>query len=126
MEQATPNVVVQPADKEKIRGIWKVALILAVVTAIEYVFAFTMSKGMLLNVIFVTLTIVKAAFIVSEFMHLGHEVKSLMYSIVLPMLFIIWLIVALVNLEGSAIKDARGTTDATEPAGNVEHVDEGH
>ena len=125
MEQVYSNVEVKPADPEKIKGIWKVALILAVVTAIEYVFAFTMSKGMLLNVIFVSLTIVKAGFIVSEFMHLGHEVKSLMASILLPMIFIIWLIVALVNIEGSAIKDGRGTEDVTHPA-KVEHNDDGH
>ena len=124
MEQVS-NIEVQPADPEKIKGIWKVAGILAIVTFIEYVFAFTMSKGMTLNVIFVLLTIVKAAFIVSEFMHLGHEVKSLMFSIILPMVFIVWLIVALVNLEGGAIKDARGVVDVTGPA-DVEHVDDGH
>jgi len=125
MEQVS-NIVVQPADKEKIRGIWKVALYLAIITAIEYVFAFTMAKGMLLNIIFVSLTIVKAFFIVSEFMHLGHEVKGLIYSIILPMMFVIWLIQALVNMEGAAIKSARGTQDATTPAAGVEHVDDGH
>ena len=111
MEQLTSNVVVQPVDKAKIRGIWRVALILAIVTAIEYAFAFAMDAGMLRTVIFIGLTIVKAWFIVSEFMHLGHEVKGLIYSIILPMMFIIWLIVALVNLEGGAIKEARGVVD---------------
>lgn len=125
MEQVS-NVVVQPASKEKIRGIWKVALYLAIITGIEYIFAFTMSKGMLLNVIFVSLTLVKAFYIVSEFMHLGHEVKGLIYSIILPMMFIIWLIQALVNMEGAAVKSARGTQDATTPAAAVEHVDESH
>ena len=124
MEQDS-NIVVIPADKEKIRGIWKVALILAVITGIEYVFAFNMPKGMILNAIFVCLTIVKAFFIVSEFMHLGHEVKGLIYTIILPMMFVLWLIVALVNIEGSAVKDARGTIDASEPAA-VEHLDESH
>ncbi|MFT7380834.1 MAG: cytochrome c oxidase subunit 4 [Roseivirga sp.] len=123
MEQ-TVNVVVQPLDKEKIRGIWKVALILAVITFIEYIFAFYMDAGTLRNVIFVGLTIVKAFYIVSEFMHLGHEVKGLIYSVILPMLFIIWLIVALVNLEGGAVKSSRGTVDYV-PAGS-EQVDDAH
>jgi cytochrome c oxidase subunit IV len=35
-------------------------------------------------------------------MHLGHEVPVLIYSIVLPLVFIVWLVVALMN-EGSAI-----------------------
>lgn len=124
MEQAT-TIQVQPADREKIRGIWKVALYMLIITGVEYVFAFTMDAGMLRSVIFVTLTIVKAFYIVSEFMHLGHEVKGLMYSIILPMIFIIWLIVALVNLEGAAIKDSRGITDYEGPAG-TEQVGPGH
>ena len=53
MEQATTNVQVQPVDKAKIWGIWKVALILAVVTGIEHVFAFQMEAGALRNVIFI-------------------------------------------------------------------------
>lgn len=121
MEQATSNIQVQPADKSVIWGIWKVAIILAVVTGIEYVFAFTMDAGFLRSTIFVALTIVKAFYIVSEFMHLGHEVKGLIYSIILPMMFIIWLIVALVNMEGAAVKESRGITDY-EPAGS-EQVD---
>ena len=122
MEQATSNIQVEPADKSVIWGIWKVAIILAVITGIEYVFAFTMDAGFARSTIFVALTIVKAFYIVSEFMHLGHEVKGLIYSIILPMMFVIWLIVALVNLEGAAVKDSRGTTDY-EPAG-TEQMDD--
>ena len=124
MEQATTNVQVQPVDRAKIMGIWKVAGILALITAIEYVFAFSMDAGTLRSVIFIGLTIVKAFYIVSEFMHLGHEVKGLIYSIILPMMFIIWLIVALVNLEGAAIKDSRGIVDYE--GNSTEHVDDSH
>lgn len=123
MEQ-TVNVVVQPVDKAKIRGIWKIAGILAIITIIEYGFAFGMEAGTLRNVIFVGLTIVKAFYIVSEFMHLGHEVKGLIYSVILPMIFIVWLIVALVNLEGGAVKSSRGIVDYA-PAGS-EQVDDAH
>lgn len=124
MEQTT-NVQVQPVDKAKIWGIWKVAIILAVITAIEYVFAFQMEAGMARTVIFIVLTIFKAFFIVAEFMHLGHEVKGLIYSIILPMIFILWLIVALVNLEGAAIKESRGVVDY-EGGAATEHVDDSH
>lgn len=125
MEQVASNVVVQPADKKKIWGIWKVALFMAGITAIEYVLAFTMDAGMLRSGIFIGLTIWKAFYIVSEFMHLGHEVKGLMYSVVLPMIFILWLIIALVNLEGAAVKKAKGVVDVDQPA-QVEHVEKGH
>ena len=117
-------MVVQPVDKNKIKGIWRIAGYLAIITLIEYGFAFGMPAGLLRNVIFVGLTIVKAAFIVSEFMHLGHEVKGLMYSVLLPMVFIVWLIVALVELEGGAVKSSRGTVDY-HPAGS-EQVDDSH
>ncbi len=122
MEQATTNVQVQPVDRDKIIGIWKVAGILAFITAIEYVFAFKMDAGTLRSAIFIGLTIMKAFYIVSEFMHLGHEVKGLIYSIILPMMFVIWLIVALVNLEGASIKGSRGTVDY-EPTG-TEQMDD--
>ncbi|OEK05297.1 cytochrome C oxidase subunit IV family protein [Roseivirga misakiensis] len=124
MEQTTTNVVVQPAQKSVIRGIWKIALFMALITAVEYLFAFLMDAGTLRSIIFIGLTIWKAFFIVSEFMHLGHEVKGLMYSVVLPMIFIVWLIVALVNLEGAAVKDARGIVDVDQPS--TEHVESDH
>jgi cytochrome c oxidase subunit IV len=96
------NVVVQPADKSRIWGIWKIAIVLAVVTGIEYVFAFTLDRGPLLVSIFVGLTLVKAFFIVGEFMHLKHEVKVLIWSVLLPLIFVVWLIIALL-VEGGSI-----------------------
>ena len=98
MEQVV-NVEVQPVNKKKVKKLWKIALILGVVTAIEFVLAFSMPRGYLLYAVFVGLTLIKAYYIVSEFMHLKHEVKSLIWSILLPTIFVIWLIVALI-VEG--------------------------
>lgn len=91
-----PEVTVLPPDTEKIRHLWKVALILGVITAFEFLIAFTMPHGALKTSIFVLMTIVKAAYIVGEFMHLRHEVKVLMWSIILPMIFVVWMLVAFV------------------------------
>lgn len=98
------EVVVKPADKEKIRKIWKVALILAIVTACEFAVAFMLPPEYrtLKIVTFIIMTIVKAFYIVAEFMHLGHEVKSLIYSILIPMAFVVWLLIALI-VEGGSI-----------------------
>jgi cytochrome c oxidase subunit IV len=52
------------------------------------------------------MTIVKATYIVGEFMHLKYEVKVLIWSIVIPMIFVIWMLVAFVY-EGMAIYDVR-------------------
>lgn len=97
------HVVVQPVDKAKVRLFLKVTLILFVVTAIEFVIAFTIAPGLFKTSIFIALTIVKAFYIVSEFMHLGHEAKTLIWSILLPLIFVVWLIIALIYQGGEVL-----------------------
>ncbi len=104
--EETKHIQVIPEDKEKTKKIWRVAGLLAVVTLIEYVFAFTMARGILLVAIFLGLTVVKAFYIVAEFMHLKHEQKTLIWSIIGPLILIVWLIIALM-FEGNAIFDVR-------------------
>ncbi len=101
MEQEN-QITVQPVDKAKINKIWRVAGILGLVTAIEFVIAFTVNAGGAKTFLFVALTIVKAFYIVAEFMHLGHERKSLIMSILLPLVFVIFLIFIL-WYQGTAI-----------------------
>lgn len=88
------------------RQIWKVFIILSVLTALEFVIAFTMPHGTLKVFIFVGMTIIKAFYIVGEFMHLKHETKSLIWSIMIPIIFVVWLLSALI-LEGGSIFEAR-------------------
>lgn|SRR5690606_23649010 len=97
---------VMPRDKEKIKRIWKVAGILLFLTLVEFVFAFTMTRGWLLYTIFVALTLVKASYIMMEFMHLKDEAKTLFWSIFLPMILLVWLIAALLK-EGIEIFQVR-------------------
>jgi cytochrome c oxidase subunit IV len=52
------------------------------------------------------MTIVKAFYIVGEFMHLKHEVKSLIWAALLPCIFVVWLLIALIT-EGGSIFDLR-------------------
>lgn len=110
MHQEEPHheVVVKPPDKAKIRKIWMTALILAVITALEFLVAFTVPLEMEMTrvVIFVGMTIVKAAYIVGEFMHLRYEAKVLIWSILIPMIFIVWMLVAFIY-EGISIFDVR-------------------
>lgn len=108
MQEETQQVTVQPVDKQKIRKIWRTAGILALVTAAEFIVAFSIPLEMeqLRIWIFVLMTIVKAFYIVAEFMHLKYEVKVLIWSILIPCIFIVWLLVALIY-EGVAIFDTR-------------------
>lgn len=97
---------VQPRDPAKIKHVLIVTLKLAFFTAVEFVLAFTMSRGPILTSIFVFLTLVKTFYIVGEFMHLKYEVKILKWAIILPTLFIMWLILAML-LEANHVHAVR-------------------
>jgi cytochrome c oxidase subunit IV len=102
LQENRQSLEVLPRNKEKIKKIWKVAGILLFLTLIEFVFAFTMERGMLLYAIFIGLTLVKAGYIMMEFMHLKDEAKVLIWSIMLPLIFLVWLVLALMR-EGADI-----------------------
>ena len=82
--------------------IWKTFFVLVGITAVEFVFVFLMEPSTLRNSIFIVLTIMKAFFIVAEFMHLKHETKGLIWTILVPMSLLVWLLVALIT-EGSYV-----------------------
>jgi cytochrome c oxidase subunit IV len=92
--------------------IWKVFWILLIITAVEVVLGIIKPTVLtenfligtsLLNLTFIIMTIVKAAYIVMEFMHLGDEVKGLKLTILLPCIVLIpYLLFILIN-EGNYI-----------------------
>ncbi|UYZ63322.1 cytochrome C oxidase subunit IV family protein [Hymenobacter weizhouensis] len=89
--------------------IWKTFWIISAITALEFLIAYIMPASTLRNSIFIILTIFKAFFIVAEFMHLKHETKGLIWTILIPMALLIWLLVALVtegNYLGETIQNA--------------------
>ncbi|TVP50988.1 MAG: hypothetical protein EA341_06340 [Mongoliibacter sp.] len=102
IDENKSTLEVTPRNEEKIKKIWKTAGILLILTSIEFVFAFTLPRGLLLYAIFIGLTIWKAKYIMMEFMHLGDEAKPLFYSIIVPLIFLVWLVIALMR-EGSDI-----------------------
>jgi cytochrome c oxidase subunit IV len=106
--QQTAQVTVLPPDRAKIKKLWMTALIMGIVTALEFAVAFMVPHEYkdARVWIFITMTIVKAGYIVGEFMHLRYEVKVLFWSILIPLIFIVWMLVAFVY-EGIAISNAR-------------------
>tara|TARA_B110000495_G_C22982330_1_gene577592 strand:+ start:311 stop:637 length:327 start_codon:yes stop_codon:yes gene_type:complete len=89
--------------------IWKVFWILLVVTAVEVALGIIKPGFLvenqflgtkLLNHIFIVLTIVKAAYIVLSFMHLGHERKSLKWTILIPPIILIPYLLFILLTEG--------------------------
>ena len=107
MEETT-HVQPQTVDKAKIRKIWMTAGYMALITALEFLVAFTLPLEMATTriAIFILMTIVKAFYIVAEFMHLKYEVKVLVWSILIPTVFIIWMLIAFIY-EGAAIYEIR-------------------
>jgi caa(3)-type oxidase subunit IV len=102
IQQNKSTLEVHPRNEDKIKKIWKTAGILLAITVVEFIMAFTMDRGLLLYFLFIALTIWKARYIMLEFMHLGDEVKPLFYAIIVPLIFLVWLLIALAK-EGSDI-----------------------
>ena len=77
----------------------KVTIILSVLTIIELVLGFWMigmeSEGLRLAIkgAIIILMLAKAFYIVGYFMHLKHEIKNLIMTIVVPLALFIWFII---------------------------------
>ncbi len=82
--------------------IWRVFWILLLVTIFEVAISFTGISKTILLYTFITLTIVKAYFIVFYFMHLKFEATALKFSLLLPFVLIIYLIIIAIY-EGIAL-----------------------
>lgn len=92
--------------------IWKVFILLSIVTTIEvilgiykpHVLFYNHLLGMnLLNWIFYALTIYKAYYIVWAFMHMEGEKASLRWSVVLPVIFLVMYLLFILLVEGNYI-----------------------
>jgi cytochrome c oxidase subunit IV len=99
------------SDNSKV--IWRTFWILLGITMVELVLAFLhLYAGFLpkfiLNGLFLILTLAKAFYIVAEFMHLRHELKNLIMTVVVPMTIFIWFILAFL-WEGSSYRNLRDT-----------------
>ena len=91
--------------EEKIRGVYKGLILLGVVTLIEVAVSL-FGKGhlgfeptstvilALVGIALVVLSLYKAYFIIYEFMHMGHEVKGLRLSVLMPTLLLVWAVIA--------------------------------
>ena len=97
------------AKGKKIRKrIWVVTGILTAITIVEVLMGAFIKQDTgiwpFVKWAFIIMTVVKAAYIVLEFMHLGDERKNLKYVILIPyIVFIIYLMILMVYSEGPAV-----------------------
>jgi cytochrome c oxidase subunit IV len=94
----------------------KVTIILSVLTIIELVLGFWMigitSEALRLAIkgAIIILMMAKAFYIVAYFMHLKHELKNLIMTIVVPLGLFIWFIIAFL-WDGNSFRNLRNTYD---------------
>ena len=86
------------ASKKQIGRLMKVTVILSVITIVEVFLGLQgASWGVPHSVtasLFLIMTILKAAYIVKVFMHLGDELNNLVLTVLIPLALFIWFIIA--------------------------------
>lgn len=120
MENAHSTSAHHGAEKDfSTKAIWKTFRILLYITIFELILAIGYYEidfsnkelvKSILNGVFIILTLAKAFFIVAEFMHLGHEIKNLIMTIVVPLLLFVWFIAAFL-WDGDSYKNLRNQYD---------------
>lgn len=84
-------------SRAQVKKIWKVFWILLVVTIAEVAVGMFFSEqlpGYIKAIYFLAATILKAAYIVAVFMHLGDELKNFIASVLIPLFLFVWFIIA--------------------------------
>ncbi len=110
-------------DAGFIKTIKKVTIILSVVTIIELALGltiYTVGHGnhtavMMIKGIITILSLAKAFYIVSYFMHLGDEIRNFIMTIVVPLMLFIWFIAAFL-IDGNSWRNLRNTKAGSVPA----------
>ena len=99
--------------KSNVQKIWGVLIFLSIVTAIEVVLGIVKPEILmsyflsmkLINWIFVILTLVKAYYIMWDFMHMRDEKFGLQVSVVITLIFLIAYAAFIFLVEGNYIYD---------------------
>lgn len=109
------------SDAEFNKRVRKTTILLSVITIIELAIGlsiYTIHKGANPNAMLVLmfkgvvciLTLAKAYYIVSVFMHLGDEIRNMIMTIIVPLMLFIWFIISFIY-EGNSYKNLRNKYD---------------
>ena len=111
----------QHSDAEFKKRVRKTTILLSVITMIELGIGlgiYTIHKGpnpsetlvLFFKGMVCILTLAKAYYIVSVFMHLGDEIRNMIMTIVVPLMLFIWFILAFIY-DGNSYKKLRNKFD---------------
>jgi cytochrome c oxidase subunit IV len=96
----------------------RTTVILSIITVIELglglgLYALSLPddiRRMMIKILIIGLSLAKAFYIVSIFMHLGDEIRNMILTIVVPLMLFIWFIAAFI-LDGNSYKNLRNQYD---------------
>ena len=83
--------------KSGIAAVWRATYIMGIVTVIEVFAAIYLGPHLpkvLMNSLYAIASLIKAFFIIGEFMHLRYEKRAFMISLGVPLIFLVWAIIA--------------------------------
>lgn len=123
---SSSEITYAPHHDDSTKPIWRTFWILSFLTIVELTIGliiYNIHKGEHPNVSLVLafkgavciLTIAKAYYIVSVFMHLGSEVRNLIMTIVVPLGLFVWFIAAFL-MDGNSWKNLRNKYNRVELA----------
>src|SRR5215470_14523025 len=118
MEHGVAEVTIHHEPASSTKRIWKVFWILLIITMVELglglsLYALDLPEGLRMHLIkgtIIILSLAKAYYIVSVFMHLGDEIRNMIMTIVVPLMLFIWFITAFI-LDGNSYKHLRNKYD---------------
>ena len=119
----SPEITFAPEHGSTTKRIWKTFWLLSALTLIELAIGLTIyniHKGANPNASLVLgfkgmvciLTLAKAYYIVSVFMHLGDEIRNMIMTIVVPLILFLWFIAAFL-WDGTSWRNLRNTDGGT-------------
>ena len=120
-QSSSSEITFHPDHSGGTSRIWKIFWVLSVLTIIELGLGYFMyaQQGNLSYAVVLTtksvigiLTLMKAYYIVSVFMHLGDEIRNMIMTIVVPLLLFVWFIAAFL-WDGNSWKILRNRYNQT-------------
>lgn len=119
MEQHTEysEITFHHEPKPDTRHIWRIYWILLGITVVELALGFLIHiahfpdwVNLFIKGVIVILSIAKAFYIVSYFMHLGDEIRNMIMTIVVPLFLFVWFIAAFL-WDGSSFRNLKNRYD---------------
>jgi cytochrome c oxidase subunit IV len=123
--ETSTHAISHAADAAQVKRIWKAFWILLILTIVELGLGLTIYKidlgadpneslVLALKGVICILTLAKAFYIISIFMHLGDEIRNMVMTIAVPATLFIWFIIAFIY-DGNSYKRLRNTDAGSRP-----------